>query len=69
MTGVPGGTAPRTASISATRSGPVSVAAFAGDGAAQLALADRHLEARRGGPPMLKTVLAAEQGLPAGTRQ
>jgi 4-hydroxy-tetrahydrodipicolinate synthase len=45
------------------------VAAFAGDAAAQLALADRHLEARRGGLPMLKIVLAAEQGLPAGTRQ
>ena len=44
------------------------VAAFAGDAAAQLALADRHLEARRGGPPMLKTVLAAEQGIPAVTR-
>jgi len=45
------------------------VAAFAGDAAAQLALADRHLEARRGGPAMLKAVLAAERGTPAGTRQ
>ena len=45
------------------------VAAFAGAAAAQLALADRHLEARRGGPAALKTVLAAEQGIPAGTRQ
>jgi 4-hydroxy-tetrahydrodipicolinate synthase len=44
-------------------------AAFAGDAAAQLALADRHLEARRGGPAMLKTVLAAEHGLAAATRQ
>ena len=43
-------------------------AAFAGDAAAQLAVADRHLEARRGGPAMLKTVLAAEHGLPAATR-
>jgi 4-hydroxy-tetrahydrodipicolinate synthase len=45
------------------------VAAFAGAAAAQLALADRHLEARRGGPAALKTVLAAEQGIPAGTRR
>jgi len=45
------------------------VAAFAGDAAAQLALADRHLEARRGGPPALKAVLAAEHGIPAGARQ
>ena len=45
------------------------VAAFAGDAAAQLALADRHLEARRGGPAVLKKVLAAEQGTPAGMRQ
>jgi 4-hydroxy-tetrahydrodipicolinate synthase len=45
------------------------VAAFAGDAAAQLALADRHLEARRGGPAALKAVLAAEHGIPAGTRQ
>jgi 4-hydroxy-tetrahydrodipicolinate synthase len=45
------------------------VAAFAGDGAAQLALADRHLAARRGGPAVLKAVLAAEHGIPAGMRQ
>ena len=45
------------------------VAAFAGDGAAQRALADRHLAARRGGPAALKTVLAAERGLPAAMRQ
>src|SRR5262249_15004454 len=45
------------------------VAALAGDGAAQRALADRHLAARRGGPAVLKTVLAAERGLPAGMRQ
>jgi 4-hydroxy-tetrahydrodipicolinate synthase len=45
------------------------VAAFAGAATAQLALADRHLEARRGGPAALKAVLAAEHGIPAGTRQ
>jgi len=44
-------------------------AAFAGDAVAQLALAERHLEARRGGPAVLKTVLAAEHGIPAGMRQ
>jgi 4-hydroxy-tetrahydrodipicolinate synthase len=45
------------------------VAAFAGDAAAQLALADRHLAARRGGPAVLKQVLAAEHGSPAGMRR
>ncbi len=45
------------------------VAAFAGDAAAQLAVADRHLEARSGGPAALKKMLAAETGLPAVTRQ
>jgi dihydrodipicolinate synthase/N-acetylneuraminate lyase len=44
-------------------------AAFAGDAAAQLALADRHLAARQGGPAALKRMLAAECGTPAGTRQ
>jgi dihydrodipicolinate synthase/N-acetylneuraminate lyase len=45
------------------------VAAFAGDARAQLELADRHLEARQGGPAALKAVLAAERGVPARTRQ
>jgi len=45
------------------------VAAFAGDAAAQLALAERHLAAREGGPAALKAVLAAGRGTPAGTRQ
>lgn len=44
------------------------VAAFAGDAAAQLALADRHRAARRGGPAALKAVLAAERGTSAATR-
>jgi 4-hydroxy-tetrahydrodipicolinate synthase len=45
------------------------VAAFAGDAAAQLAIADRHLEARSGGPAALKKMLAADTGIPAVTRQ
>jgi len=45
------------------------VAAFAGDAAAQLAIADRHLAARQGGPAELKKMLAADTGLPAVTRQ
>jgi dihydrodipicolinate synthase/N-acetylneuraminate lyase len=43
-------------------------AAFAGDAAAQRALADRHLAAQRGGPAALKAVLAAERGTSAATR-
>jgi dihydrodipicolinate synthase/N-acetylneuraminate lyase len=45
------------------------VAAFAGDARAQLELADRHLDARRGGVAALKKVLATERGTPAGTRR
>lgn len=44
------------------------VAAFAGDAAAQLALADSHLEVQRGGVAALKAVLAADRGTPAVTR-
>jgi 4-hydroxy-tetrahydrodipicolinate synthase len=44
------------------------VAAFAGDAAAQLVLADRHLAVQRGGPAALKAVLAAERGTSAATR-
>ena len=44
-------------------------AAFAGAAAAQLAIAGRHLAARRGGPAELKKMLAAESGIPAVTRQ
>jgi len=44
-------------------------AAFAGGAAAQLAIADRHLAARQGGPAELKKMLAADTGLPAVTRQ
>jgi 4-hydroxy-tetrahydrodipicolinate synthase len=42
--------------------------AFAGDAAAQLALADRHLEARDGGPAALKRVLAKTRPMPAVSR-
>ena len=45
------------------------VAAFAGDTAAQLALADRHLAARQGGPAELKKILAADTGLLSVSRQ
>ncbi len=43
-------------------------AAFAGDGSAQLGLAETHLAVRRGGPPALKRLLAAARGLPALSR-
>jgi 4-hydroxy-tetrahydrodipicolinate synthase len=43
-------------------------AAFAGDAAAQRALTDRHLAARRGGPAALKAVLAAERGTSPASR-
>jgi len=43
-------------------------AAFAGDAAAQRALAGRHLATSRGGVPALKRLLAQERGLPATTR-
>jgi len=45
------------------------VAAFAGDAQAQFELADRHLDARRGGVAALKAVLAADRGTPEGLRQ
>jgi hypothetical protein len=44
------------------------IAAFGGDARAQLELADRHLEVRRGGPPALKRLLAAACGLSAVSR-
>ncbi len=43
-------------------------AAFAGDAAAQLGLADSHLSVQRGGVAALKAVLAADRGTPAVTR-
>jgi 4-hydroxy-tetrahydrodipicolinate synthase len=43
-------------------------AAFAGDGAAQRALADVHLAGRAGGPPALKQILAERRGLSALSR-
>jgi 4-hydroxy-tetrahydrodipicolinate synthase len=43
-------------------------AAFAGDGAAQRALADVHLAGRNGGPPALKRILAERRGLSALSR-
>ena len=45
------------------------LAAFVGDARAQLELAERHLDARRGGVAALKAVLATERGIPGGTRQ
>jgi 4-hydroxy-tetrahydrodipicolinate synthase len=42
--------------------------AFAGDGAAQLGLADVHLAARAGGPPALKRMLAERHGACALSR-
>ena len=45
------------------------VAAFAGDARAQFELADRHLDARRGGVAALKALLAADRGTPEGLRQ
>ena len=42
------------------------VAAFAGDARAQFELADRHLDARRGGVAALKAVLAADRGTRRG---
>ncbi len=42
--------------------------AFAGDTAAQLELADRHLEVRAGGPAVLKRILTASRGTPAAVR-
>jgi dihydrodipicolinate synthase/N-acetylneuraminate lyase len=44
------------------------VAAFAGDPDAQLALADRHLAASRGGLLALKRILAEERGQPVTAR-
>ena len=43
-------------------------AAFAGDGSAQLGLAETHLAVRHGGPPALKRLLAAARGLSAVSR-
>jgi 4-hydroxy-tetrahydrodipicolinate synthase len=43
-------------------------AAFAGDGAAQRALADVHLAGRAGGPPALKQILAERHGACALSR-
>jgi len=45
------------------------VAAFAGDARAQFELADRHLDARRGGVAALKALLAADRGTSEGLRQ
>jgi 4-hydroxy-tetrahydrodipicolinate synthase len=45
------------------------VAAFAGDAPAQFELADRHLDARRGGVAALKAALAADRGTREGMRQ
>jgi 4-hydroxy-tetrahydrodipicolinate synthase len=42
--------------------------AFAGDAAAQLELAGRHLAVRAGGPAVLKKILAAERGTSAAVR-
>ena len=42
--------------------------AFAGDAAAQLALADRHLEVRDGGPAALKQILAKTRPMSAMSR-
>jgi 4-hydroxy-tetrahydrodipicolinate synthase len=44
------------------------VAAFAGDPAAQLALADRHPALSRGSVPALKQLLAEDRGLPVPAR-
>ena len=43
-------------------------AALVGDARAQLELAERHLEVKRGGVAALKAVLAAGRGTPAGVR-
>ena len=43
-------------------------AAFAGDGSAQLGIAETHLAVRHGGPPALKRLLAAARGLSALSR-
>ena len=45
-----------------------SVAAFAGDGAAQLELADTHLAVRAGGPARLKQILSSRSEFPATSR-
>ncbi len=42
--------------------------AFSGDAAAQLALADRHLEVRDGGPAAIKRILAKTRPMPATSR-
>lgn len=44
------------------------VRAFAGDGTAQLELADTHLAVRAGGPAALKRLLADRSGFPATSR-
>ena len=45
-----------------------SVAAFGGDGAAQLELADTHLAVRAGGPARLKQILSSRSDFPATSR-